>query len=386
MSANIPRIILAPDKFKGTLTAEQVATAMTYGCADAGIAQQCIALPVADGGDGSVDAALRSGWTGHQMSCTDAWGRSTNATVAIRDHRALVEVASICGLGNARPTPQQALAATSYGVGTVIRALLDQGIRDITLALGGSATTDGGVGMLIALGADLRDESGAPIERTAYGLLTLATMSTENVDSRLATTRLILACDVDVPLVGTHGAAEMFARQKGADAEGVSILSAALTHLAKVAGPALDKPTEHLRPGSGAAGGLGWAGLMLGAELSSGAELFLDMLDAHTRIAGAALVITGEGSLDTQSLRGKAPFAIASLAMKLGVPAVAIVGTNQLPSPNNDVPFADIVALDELDPTCAADPGTSEKLLRQVTFELVRRTLDATGSNALNVF
>lgn len=375
MNPDCARIVLAPDKFKGSLSADEVVAAMTLGCADVGFDGRCVSLPIADGGDGSVEAALRAGWTARGLPTVDAWGEPITATTAIQGDHAVVEIASICGMSGVRLTPEHALAASSHGVGVVIRSLLDEGIRHIIVGLGGSATTDGGAGMLAALGMKLRDAAGNPIEPTGIRLLSLADVDASGLDPRLSATHVTMACDVDTPMVGIDGSAEVFARQKGADDAGIRLLAASLAHLAAVVEPAVGRIGLRGTPGSGAAGGLAWAGLVLGAELRSGAGLFLDMLGAREHIAGARLVLTGEGSLDAQSLRGKAPVAVATLAGELGVPSMAVVGTNRLTPTDTGDPFVDVVALDQIDHRCADDPEISRALVRQVTAELLTRHL-----------
>ncbi|OMC37814.1 hypothetical protein A5740_04080 [Mycobacterium sp. GA-1841] len=369
------RIVLAPDKFKGSLTATEVADSMARGCADLGLGKWCVPLAIADGGDGSVEAALRSGWSSRQIPTVDAWGRAGTATVAIRGASAVIEVASICGMAGLRLGPQQALTASSAGVGLVIAALLDDGIDDITVGLGGSATTDGGAGMLAALGVKFLDAAGAAIDPCGVRLLSLAAVDTTGLHPRLAAARLTMACDVDNPMVGIDGSAEVFARQKGADDDAIGLLSAALAHLAAMVEPVVDRVGLHRASGSGAAGGLAWAGLILGAELRSGAELFLEMLGARELIAGTSLVITGEGCLDGQSLRGKAPVGVAALAAELGVPSVAVVGSNRLERGALGSPFAEVTALDQTDPLCVDDPALTRSLLRRLTAELVTKHL-----------
>ncbi|MDH6198675.1 glycerate kinase [Mycobacterium frederiksbergense] len=375
MNRDRARIVLAPDKFKGSLAADEVVAAMALGCADLGMAEHCVPLPIADGGDGSVEAALRAGWTARRLPTVDAWGQSVTTTAAIQEDRAIVEVASICGMSGAHLTPQCALTASSHGVGVAIRALLDDGIREITVSLGGSATTDGGAGMLAALGMKLRDAAGDPIEPTGVRLLSVADVDASGLDPRLSSARLTMACDVDNPMVGIDGSAEVFARQKGADDDGIRLLSASLVHLAAKVEPAVRQAGLHCAPGSGAAGGLAWAGMVLGAEVRSGAGLFLEMLGARGVIDGAQLVLTGEGSLDAQSLRGKGPVAVAALAAELRVPTVAVVGTNRLKPTDIGSPFIDVIALDRIDRRCADEPAVTRALLRKATTDLLTRHL-----------
>jgi glycerate kinase len=333
-------------------------------------------LPVADGGDGSVAAALSAGWRVVSVPASDAWGAQVTAPVARLGARAIVEVASVCGLGSRRPGPSEAAAATTYGVGQVVAALLDDGVEEITLALGGSAATDGGSGMLCALGAGLRDAQQRPLAPGGAALNGLAAVRTAGLHPGLRNVRLVLACDVDTPMVGPDGSAEMFARQKGADEETIRLLSTGLARASDVLEHAFSDRGAALRPGSGAAGGLAWAGLLLGGHLRSGAEVFLDLLGAAEEIRGADLVITGEGRLDMQSLRGKAPVSIARLARTFGVKTVAIVGSNRLPAATDERSlFADTIALDRIDPACADDPELTCRLVGHAARTLVRTHL-----------
>lgn len=361
-----PRVVLAPDKFKGTLSGPEVVESMLAAVRAQPGEFVADRLPIADGGDGSVATALSRGWSQMVLPTTDAGGVPIGAQVAVREHRAIIEVASICGLGARLPSADEAANATTRGVGGVLRKLVDRGFTDITLALGGSATTDAGSGLLRALGAVMVDDRGEPVVEGLDGLLTCSSV---DLSPALATIRgltLTLACDVDTPMVGPDGSAEMFARQKGADDYTVAQMSQALARFASIVEPQIDRVGASLQAGSGAAGGLAWAGTLLGGRIRSGGEVFLDLLDAERVIRGASLVITGEGSVDEQSLRGKAPVAVAKVAARLGVPTVAIVGSNRL-APSADHPFRSVIALDRLDPACATDPALTRRLLEQVT-------------------
>jgi len=346
-----PYVVVAPDKFKGSLAAADVAEAMCRGVEDAGWDGGLVSLPIADGGDGSVDAAVRAGWSPRVVATRDAFDAPIMAQVAVAGPKAIVEVADICGLPRAKPAPEQALNASSHGVGIVIRQLLDEGIGDITLALGGSGTTDGGAGMLTELGLRLGDAAGHQIGRGGSSLTELAHVDPTPLDARLAGLRLTMACDVDNPMVGSDGSAEVYAAQKGADPDGVGVLSRSLRRLAELTEPALDAQGLHAAPRTGAAGGLAWAGALVGAELRSGAGVFLDLLDVPAAVRDSSLVITGEGSLDNQSLRGKGPVAVARLAAEASVRVVAVVGTNRC-TDLLELPFDDVRAIDRLDRAC----------------------------------
>ncbi|MFC5676636.1 glycerate kinase [Aeromicrobium endophyticum] len=376
------RIVLAPDKFKGSVTALEVIDSMAQAChAVDGIVVDPMGL--ADGGDGSVDAALSRGWDELVVPATDAWGGPVSARIAVHEGRAIVEVATICGLGARRPSAGEAAGASTRGVGVVLSTLVEHGFHDVTLALGGSATTDGGAGMLRALGAVMLDGRGDPIGDGPDGLLDCRAVDLSGALAAVDGLELRLACDVDTPMVGVDGSAEMFARQKGADDDTVQVLSAALAQLASVIEPAAGHEGASTVPGSGAAGGLAWAGLVIGGTIRPGSEVFLDLLDAERVIGGATLVVTGEGCLDEQSLRGKAPVAVARLAAGLDVPAIAIVGSNRLPE-SADHPFARVIALDRIDPACASDPSLTRVLLEKVMADVLANhlpTLTTTGDH-----
>ncbi|WP_055555131.1 glycerate kinase [Streptomyces sp. NBRC 110028] len=372
----VRRVVLAPDKFKGTVSAQRLVEVMAAAIAEQAPAAAVSRLPVADGGDGSVAAALSAGWRAVSVPASDSWGAHVKAPVARLGGRAIVEVASVCGLGARRPNPSEAATATTYGVGQVVAALLDDGVEEITLALGGSAATDGGTGLLCALGAELHDAQANRLMPGGAALLELATVRTTGLHPGLRNARLVLACDVDTPMVGSDGSAEMFARQKGADDDMIRQLSAGLAHAADILENAFGNRGAARRPGSGAAGGLAWAGLLLGGYLRSGSEVFLDLLGAGNEIRGADLVITGEGCLDPQSLRGKAPVSIARLARTFGVKTVAIVGSDRLPAAaDKGTLFADTIALDRIDPACANDPELTCRLVGQATRGLVQTHL-----------
>jgi glycerate kinase len=217
------------------------------------------------------------------------------------------------------------MGASCFGFGEVIAAALDAGAGRIVLGLGGSASTDGGMGLLQALGADIRDAGGAPVARGGAAMPDVATVNLDGLHPRLREVELILASDVDNPLLGADGAAAVYGPQKGASAADVDVLEEGLWHWASVVAQAtgVDRSAE---PGAGAAGGVGFAALVLGGEVRSGIELVLDLIDFDGALNSADLVITGEGSLDEQTLYGKAPFGVAAAAARHGVPVVAVAG------------------------------------------------------------
>ncbi|MFI1971278.1 glycerate kinase [Streptomyces cinnamoneus] len=323
--AEATRVLIAADKFKGSLTAAQVAGHVAAGLRRAAPTADVTALPVADGGDGTVDAALAAGFARREAAVTGPLGEPVVAAYALRaaDGTAVVEMAGASGLRLLPGGRSAPLTATTYGTGELLRAALDAGARTIVLGVGGSATTDGGSGMLAALGGRLADGAGRPVGPGGAALAALAEADLSGLDERLARTRVVLASDVDNPLTGPRGAAAVYGPQKGASPADVEVLDAALAHYAAV----LDGGERAAEPGAGAAGGTGYGALVgLGAAFRPGIEVMLDVLGFETALEGAGLVITGEGSLDEQTLHGKAPVGVARAARARGVPVVAVCG------------------------------------------------------------
>ncbi|CAM5356092.1 glycerate kinase [Streptomyces abikoensis] len=325
--ADAVRVLIAADKFKGSLTAAEVArhvaAGLRRGAAAAGRLLDVAALPVADGGDGTVDAAVAAGFERREARVTGPVGAPVTAAYALRGGTAVVEMAEASGLRRLPGGVPAPLTATTYGTGELVRAALDAGARSLVLGVGGSATTDGGAGMLSALGARLLDASGAPVRPGGAALAGLATADLSGLDPRLRTASLVLASDVDNPLTGTAGAAAVYGPQKGASVDDVALLDAALAHYAAV----LDAGALAGAAGAGAAGGLGYGALAgLGAVFRPGIEVMLDVLGFADALRGTDLVITGEGSLDAQTLRGKAPAGVAGAARERGIPVVAVCG------------------------------------------------------------
>jgi glycerate kinase len=325
-------VVVAPDKFKGSLGAAAVALAVADGLRAAVPGIDAREHPVADGGDGTVEAAMSAGFARKEVPCTGPTGDAVTAALAVRDEIAVVELAEASGL---RRLPGGRLApttATSRGTGELIRAALDLGCRQVVLGLGGSACTDGGAGMIQALGGRLLDAAGAELALGGASLADLDRLDLSGFDPRVAGTEFVVASDVDNPLLGPYGAAAVYGPQKGASAAEVALLDAALARWAAAARAATGVDAAGV-PGAGAAGGVGFAAVVfLGAELRSGIEYLLDLLEVRSALPGARLVVTGEGSLDEQTLRGKAPAGVAAAARAAGVPAVAVAGRNTLPA------------------------------------------------------
>lgn len=325
-------VVVAPDKFKGSLGAAGVALAVADGLRAAVPGLDAREHPVADGGDGTVEAALSAGFARKQVRCTGPTGEALTAALAVRDQVAVVELAEASGLRRLPAGRLAATTATSRGTGELIAAALDLGCRRVVLGLGGSACTDGGAGMVQALGGRLLDAASADLSMGGAALADLDRLDLSGFDPRVAGAEFVVASDVDNPLLGPHGAAAVYGPQKGASAAEVALLDAALARWSVVAGAATGVDAAGV-PGVGAAGGVGFAAVVfLGAELRSGIEYLLDLLDVRAALPGARLVVTGEGSLDEQTLRGKAPAGVAAAARAAGVPAVAVAGRNTLPA------------------------------------------------------
>ena len=322
------RVLIAADKFKGSLTAVQVAERVTAGLRRIVPDVQVEAMPVADGGDGTVDAAVAAGFERREVRVAGPLGHEVTAAFALRGGTAVVEMAEASGLRRLPAGVFAPLTASTYGSGELLRAALDAGARTIVFGVGGSATTDGGAGMLTALGARFLDADGEPVAPGGGGLGDLATADLSGLDPRLSTVDLVLASDVDNPLTGPKGAPAVYGPQKGASPDDVETLAAALAPFAKVLEEAVGSgAAEHAAaPGAGAAGGIGYGALLLGARFRPGIEVMLDVLGFAPALERADLVITGEGSLDEQTLHGKAPAGVAAAARAADKEVVAVCG------------------------------------------------------------
>lgn len=322
------RVLIAADKFKGSLTAVQVAERVTAGLRRVVPDLEVEALPVADGGDGTVAAAVAAGFERREVPVAGPLGQETTAAFAVRGDTAVVEMAEASGLQRLPAGVFAPLTASTYGSGELLRAALDAGARTIVFGVGGSATTDGGTGMLSALGARFLDADGEPVAPGGGGLADLASADLSGLDPRFASVEFILASDVDNPLTGPKGAPAVYGPQKGASPDDVEALDSALAHYAKVLEEAVGAKAAGYAasPGAGAAGGIGYGALLLGARFRPGIEVMLDVLGFAPALEWADLVITGEGSLDEQTLHGKAPAGVAAAARAKGKEVVAVCG------------------------------------------------------------
>jgi glycerate kinase len=330
-----------------------------------------------------VAAALASGYSAVTVTVAGPLGDPVDATFAVSGDRAVIEMAAASGLGvlptDAAGEPaKNALGATSLGTGELIRAALDAGCTEIVLGVGGSANTDGGAGLLVGLGARLLDENGKPVPLGGGGLARLVGADLTGLDPRLADARVVLAADVTNPLLGPDGAAAVFGPQKGASQADVAALDANLAilrdRLAEALGPAAAQAAE--APGAGAAGGVGYAALaVLGAERRPGVEVVLGLVGLAERLTGVDLVITGEGSLDSQSLGGKTPIGVAELARAHGVPSVIGVCGRSLITVEEvrRAGFDEVIALLDRQPDPARAMTEAATLLTEVGTELGRR-------------
>lgn len=369
-------VLVACDKFKGSLTAHQVIDAITAGLVDGAPGVPVRSVVVADGGDGTLDAAVAAGFERVPVTCAGPTGAPVGSGYAVRDGVAVVEMADACGLVRLPGGRLEPMTSSSRGLGEVIAAALDAGHRTLVLGIGGSASTDGGAGMLSALGARLTDANGRELAPGGGALAGLAAVDLSGLHPGLADADLTVACDVDNPLLGERGAAAIFGPQKGADPQQVTDLDRGLARLAALVAQQRGRDDSGL-PGAGAAGGVGWAAAaVLGARMRPGIELVLELARFDALLAGARLVITGEGSLDRQTLLGKAPAGVARAATAAGVPVIAVCGRNALGRAEAAAAgLGEVYALSELEPDPATSMRDAAALLRRLAARVAERHL-----------
>lgn len=323
------KIVIAPDSFKESLSAPEAAAAIARGVKQAFPGAQTICVPMADGGEGTVEAVLAA--TGGQWRKTTvqgALGQSIEAAWGwLDDGTAVIEMAQAAGLEQTPPHEREPLRASSVGVGELILAALDAGAQRIILGLGGSATNDGGAGLLTALGVRFLDSTGQHLPHGGAALLALDRIDMTGLDPRLANITIEIASDVDNPLCGPQGASHIFGPQKGATPEHVEQLDNSLQKFADICARDLGHDMRD-KPGAGAAGGLGFAAhAFLRARFRPGIEVVAELGNLAKTIEGATLVFTGEGRMDAQTLRGKTPAGVARIAKHAGVPVIALAGS-----------------------------------------------------------
>jgi glycerate kinase len=324
------RILIAPDKFKGSLTAAEAAAAIAEGALRVYPDAVATQFPIADGGEGTLEAAVAAGYEERLNAVVGPILAPLGAAWAINKSdagkvTAVIETAQASGLADMEPTPANALRAHSYGCGQLIAAALDAGATEIVLGLGGSAMTDGGSGALRALGLKPLDAAGNVVPLGGGSLADVVALDTSGLDPRLAAATFRIAVDVRNPLFGTLGAAHVFAPQKGADPDAVELLDAGLRNWASVLREATGRDVNV--PGAGAAGGFPASFLAFtNATLEGGFALVAGLTGLAGQLGEADLVITGEGSMDSQSLTGKAPIALADAARERGIPVIVVAG------------------------------------------------------------
>jgi len=370
------KIVIAPDSFKDSLSAQGVAEAIALGLAQVWPQATLVKCPMADGGEGTVESILAAcegelrrtrvrGPLGAPVEA--AWGWLPHNRTAI------IEMAEASGLQLVPPGQRDACITSTFGTGELIRAALDAGARRVILAIGGSATNDGGAGAMQALGVKLLNAQGQALVPGGLALAQLARLDLSELDARLADVRFDIAADVNNPLCGPHGASAIFGPQKGASPAQVQQLDQALGHFADLCAEALDKDVRD-EPGCGAAGGLGFAAkAFLGAQFKAGVDVVAELVGLAEAVKGADLVITGEGRFDAQTLRGKTPFGVARIAKQHNVPVIVIAGTlgegyQELYNHGIDAAFALTNGPMTLEQACAEAP----RLLRERATDIAR--------------
>ena len=321
------KVVIAIDSFKGSMTSLQAGESAAVGVKRVYPDADVRVIPVADGGEGTVDA-LVAGMGGDMISIVakDPLMRDIECSYGIVDGTAIVEMAAASGITLVSDSERNPLNTTTYGVGQIIKDAMERGVRNFVIGIGGSATNDGGTGMLSALGFEFEDSNGNPIPQGAKGLEALCTIKNDNAFETLGECRFSIACDVTNPLCGEEGCSAVYGPQKGADEAMIKDMDKWLASYARLAGK-LCPDADADYPGSGAAGGMGFAfRTFLSGQLKSGIDLILKEVKLEESVKDADLVITGEGRLDFQTSMGKAPAGIAAIAKKYGVPVVAFAG------------------------------------------------------------
>ncbi|MDR6785024.1 glycerate kinase [Pedobacter africanus] len=329
-------ILIAPNAFKNSLTALEAAAAIQKGLYSSSLQCTSTCFPIADGGDGTAALIIeKCGARQVEVKVQDALGRTISSSFGLIDEgrTAVIEMAEASGLRRLKTAELNPMIASSYGTGQLINAALDEGVNKIIIAMGGSATVDGGCGILSALGFTFLDENNQELRPVPQELIRVKKIDLSNADPRIACCELIVLCDVDNLLLGPEGAAAVFGPQKGADATAVDQLDQFLSRLARIADRQFGKAMDKLKY-SGTAGGAA-AGLhaFINAKLVNGIEYFLDLTGFDEELEKADLLITGEGSLDAQTLQGKGPFGVAKRALKKNIPVIGLAGKVPLSPP-----------------------------------------------------
>lgn len=324
------KIVIAPDSFKESMTSLEAATAIEKGFKKVLPNEEYLKVPMADGGEGTVQSIIdATGGSFKTETVKNPLGESLKAQYGLTGDKkvAVIEMAASSGLDKVEPSDRNPLKTSTYGFGELIHSALDEGVEEIILGIGGSATNDGGAGMIMSLGGKLLDKNEKNIFPTGEGLKELQFIDVSNIHSRIKDVTFRVACDVDNPLTGPNGASYIYGPQKGGDSKMLEQLDKNLVHYAEIVkkqmGKDIDSPA-----GAGAAGGLG-AGLLgfLDAKLQRGGDLLVEMLSLEDALKDAALLITGEGSINHQTHFGKTPVAVSHIGKKLGIPTIALAGS-----------------------------------------------------------
>ncbi|WJY26866.1 glycerate kinase [Sporosarcina trichiuri] len=374
------KILIAPDSFKGSLTAGDAAAAIAAGVQQAVPGADCVLLPAADGGEGTMENLVNA-TGGHTVSimAEDPIGRMVSARYGVlgSETACVIELAESSGLMRLLSDEYAPLTASTYGMGQLLRHALDEGHRNFLIGLGGSATTDGGAGLLQALGMQLLDSRGEELPRGGAALAQLQEIRMESFDPRIAACTFRIACDVTNPLIGPGGAAAVFAPQKGAGREDVVRLETGLTQFLQVIERATGQDLS-LTPHTGAAGGTGAAfAAFFPAEFQPGIDLVLEALLFRHHLQDADLVITGEGRSDQQTLAGKAPDGIARIADEYGVPAVLLSGMiDEQAIPLLQARFSSLHSLVTPHVTRLQAMADAEYLLQQTAYRILKERVD----------
>tara|TARA_Y100000780_G_scaffold218404_1_gene223421 strand:+ start:135 stop:1262 length:1128 start_codon:yes stop_codon:yes gene_type:complete len=355
------KIVIAPDSFKGSLTAAEAAEAIETGFRAVYPDAEYVKVPMADGGEGTVQSLVdaTSGTIITQL-VSGPMGDMVAGFFGILGDRqtAVIEMAAASGIHWVRPKERDVFLASSFGTGQLINAALDRGCDKLIVGLGGSATNDGGIGMMKALGAQFFDQDGVQLAADVRALLQLASIDLQYLDPRLDKTEIVVACDVDNPLCGENGAARVFGPQKGATEEDIAVLDQALTRYGDIlsANAGRDIASE---PGAGAAGGMGAAFIgLIDAVLKPGVDIVIEIVDLANSLVDANLVITGEGRVDNQTIHGKTPTGVAKVAKSCNLPVICIAG-----SVEDGADFTHQLGIDEIYSVTEGDYDLTEVLI-----------------------
>lgn len=362
-------ILISPNAFKNSLNAEDAALAISKGFMQSNLDCTCECFPIGDGGDGTAELIIKK-CRGELVyaEVNDALGRKINASFGLIDEgkTAIIEMANAAGLRLLNPEELNPLIATSYGTGQQVKIALDKGAGKIIIGMGGSATVDGGVGILKALGIRFLNASGEELSNLPASLTELVSVDLLNLDKRILESEVIVLCDVDNLLLGEHGSAAIFGPQKGASVEAVHKLDKALAKLSSVALRQTGKDMSTIKYGGTAGGAAAGLYALINAQLVNGIDHFLELTNFNKSLEKSDLVVTGEGSIDTQTLQGKGPYGVAHLAKLKGLPVIGLAGKVPLEKNEDLQKYFDVLMPIGNQPTdlVAALENTADNLTR----------------------